>query len=61
MGSKKAGVVAIARRAPPLALFGGPGVGTALAGYGLESWCFSRMIAAGDQSRTSVTWFHASM
>ena len=37
------------------------GVGTAVADYGLERCCFSRVISSGDQSRTSVTSIHALM
>jgi hypothetical protein len=31
------------------------------ADYGLERWCFSRMISSGGQPRTSVSSIHASM
>ena len=42
-------------------VFAVAGLGTAVGYYGLERCCFSRVISAGDQSRTSVTSFHASM
>ena len=42
-------------------VFAVAGVGTAVAYYGLERCCFSRVISSGGQSRTSVTLIHASM
>src|SRR5262249_9590975 len=48
------------RRHPDTAA-GALGVGRTLAGYGLERYCFSRVISVGDQSRTFVTSAPESM